>query len=354
MEPNYRLVYSDLSCGQGNRAEINRYWINEKQCFGYVTISQDSDAIQTASLYGERVLVRWSVAVHLVSPGSRGLFHRAIMESNVAGFQYQNEAAQRLTFGKEFLKLTGCHEWSNVTCLQNMDAHDVIGYGEKASGSALEGLLDRILEGGHIEDAFAMQWSPVVDMKELTDQPLKLFDSGHWAKVPVLLGSNQDEGATFIFAGINDVLPEFLFPVMMDAIFSKNGKNVTEFYSETSQYWHDARDSLSYVLTDYWFKCSASKIALAASKEGLNSFVYRFDHVLSFPQLFPMFGLPVVCENRTCHASEIPFVFGNFANFTVDQDESLMSSDFSSYWGSFARTGNVNTDDNVRPYWPFI
>ena len=43
-----------------------------------------------------------------------------------------------------------------------------------------------------------------------------------------------------------------------------------------------------------------------------------------------------------------------FANFTVDQDESLMSSDFSSYWGSFARTGNVNTDDNVRPYWPLF
>ena len=47
-------------------------------------------------------------------------------------------------------------------------------------------------------------------------------------------------------------------------------------------------------------------------------------------------------------------MFGNFANFTVDQDESLMSSDFFSYWGSFARTGNVNTDDNVRPYWPLF
>ena len=220
MEPNYRLGVLGSLVWPGKQSG-NQQILDQREAMFWVrdNIARFGCDPNSITIWGESAGAM-SVAVHLVSPGSRGLFHRAIMESNVAGFQYQNEAAQRLTFGKEFLKLTGCHEWSNVTCLQNMDAHDVIGYGEKASGSALEGLLDRILEDGHIEDAFAMQWSPVVDMKELTDQPLKLFDSGHWAKVPVLLGSNQDEGATFIFAGINDVLPEFLFPVLMDAIFS--------------------------------------------------------------------------------------------------------------------------------------
>ena len=141
------------------------------------------------------------------------------MESNVAGFQYNNDAAQRLTFGKEFLKLTGCHEWSNVTCLQNMDAHDVIGYGEKASGSALEGLLDRILEGGHIEDAFAMQWSPVVDMKELTDQPLKLFDSA-LGKGSSLLDRIRMR-CNIYFRWNQRRASRVSLSVMMDAIFSK-------------------------------------------------------------------------------------------------------------------------------------
>jgi len=356
VEPNYRLGVLGSLVWPGQQ-HGNQQILDQRMAMMWVrdNIANFGCDPNSVTIWGESAGAM-SVAVHLVSPGSAGLFHRAIMESNVAGFQYQNEAAQRLTFGQNFLKLSGCGDWKNISCLQEIDAHDVIEYGEKASGSALEGLLDRILEDGHVEDAFAMQWSPVIDMFELTAQPLQLFDSGKWNHVPVLLGSNQDEGATFIYAGIRDKIPELFFPLLMDAIFTKSGKNVTEFYSEASENWHDARDSLSYILTDYWFKCSAAKIALAASKKGMNSYVYRFDHVLSFPQLFPMFGLPDVCENRTCHASEIPFVFGNYANFSVDQDELDMSSDFFSYWGSFARTADVNDgiSDGERPYWPLF
>ena len=38
-----------------------------------------------------------SVAVHLVSPASQGLFQRAIMESNVAAFHYQSAEHQQVT-----------------------------------------------------------------------------------------------------------------------------------------------------------------------------------------------------------------------------------------------------------------
>ena len=48
---------------------------------------------------------------------------------------------------------------------------------------------------------------------------------------------------------------------------------------------------------------------------------YRYQHVVSFPQLFPQFGLPNVCQNRTCHATDVPFVFHNFANFTPNAAE---------------------------------
>ena len=165
----------------------------------------------------------------------------------------------------------------------------------------------------------------------------------------MLLGSNQDEGATFIFAGINDVSGVSFRNDGCDIL--KNGKNVTEFYSETSQYWHDARDSLSYVLTD-WFGRGFEN-CLGSIEGGIELICHRFDHVLSFPQLFPMFGLPWCV--RIVHVMQVvSFVFGNFANFTVDQDVNVDVIRFLSYWGSFARTGNVNTDDNVRPYWPLF
>jgi carboxylesterase type B len=106
-----------------------------------------------------------------------------------------------------------------------------INFGEKAAGSTAEGLIDRIIEGGHIEDAFAMQWAPVIDEKELPAQPLTLFAEGKFAKVPILIGTNQDEGATFIYAGVKTWLPESLFPDAMTGIFGKaDGPKVVDFY----------------------------------------------------------------------------------------------------------------------------
>jgi acetylcholinesterase/cholinesterase len=297
-----------------------------------------------------------SVSIHLVSPNSAGLFHRAIMESNVAAFRYTKAENQYLSFGREFASLSGCVQ-SNLTCLRALDAKDAIRFGEKAAGNVGSDIIARILEGGHVEDAFAMQWSPVVDPGggDLPDLPLHLFTSGKFNKVPVLLGTNQDEGATFVYAGVDTWLPEFLFPYTMDAIFGKDASLVLDFYQEAAKTWHDTRDSLSYVLTDYWFKCSGNYIAKLVDAAGLNAFVYRFEHILSFPGLFPTFGLPTVCENRTCHATELPFVFHQHLNYTLTADEEALSRDFVSYWTAFARTSDVNGATPAGAgsvYWP--
>lgn len=296
-----------------------------------------------------------SVGIHLTSPGSQGLFHRAIMESNVAGFQYQESFVQQATFGVEFAKLSGCGSLTkNMTCLRALSARDAITFGEKASSSVVEGIVDRILEGGRVEDAFAMQWAPVIDGVEVPSQPLRAFETGDWAGVPLVIGTNQDEGATFVFAGVKDWLPELLFPLLMKGIFGeRDGAAVESFYANASASWHDARDSLSYVLTDFWFKCASERIAAAAIAKGKTAYVYRFDHVLSFPELFPTFGLPTQCENRTCHASEIPFVFQNHANFSLSKDEMAMAADFSTYWTSFASTGDPNAEATTTTlHWP--
>lgn len=142
-----------------------------------------------------------------------------------------------------------------------------------------------------------------------------------------------------MFAGVKSKLPELLFPLVNDAIFVAAGSKVTKFYEEAAKGWHDTRDSLSYVLTDYWFKvrpapycahfeffwlchftrvsphladyqcgavqCSASRIAELAASSGQPAFVYRFEHILSFSELFPKFGIPTVCMNRTCHMMEV-------------------------------------------------
>eukprot|EP00662_Eupelagonemidae_sp_cell21_P008843 gene8844-37376_t len=221
-----------------------------------------------------------SVGLHMVSPGSRGLFHRAAMESNVAGFQYQLAAAQRATFGREFSRLANC-SLHDAACLAALPVERAVAMGERASGAVGVNIIDRILEGGRVEDAFAMQWAPVVDGKEIPAQPLEMFERGQFATVPLLMGTNQDEGATFIYAGVKERLPELLFPGLMAAIFGSDSKAVVEFYRNASAGWHDARDGLSYVLTDFWFKCSGEHGVFAtAGHPGLHV-AHRLDQPVS-------------------------------------------------------------------------
>ena len=110
-------------------------------------------------------------------------------------------------------------------------------------------------------------------------------------------------------------------------------------------------------LTDFWFKCASERIAKAAAAAAQPVFVYRYDHVISFPSIFPQYGLPAVCENRTCHASEVPFVFHQFANYTPDADEMRMSAAMLAWWAAFARSGDVNTAaaaDTGGVHWPLF
>ncbi len=41
-----------------------------------------------------------------------------------------------------------------------------------------------------------------------------------------------------------------------------------------SHNWHDVRDSFSYILTDFWFKCASARMALAVSEQGGGTAAY--------------------------------------------------------------------------------
>ena len=296
-----------------------------------------------------------SVAVHLVSPPSRGLFHRALIESNVAAFRYQSHEHQIKAFGANFVARTPCKSLEDVECLLSQEANQTIKWGAEAAGSVVAGIKGRILDGGHILSAFAMEWSPVVGGADLPGQPIDMIRQGNFSHVPLLIGTVQDEGATFIYAGVKKKIPELLWPTVMRLIFGlKAGEKVISFYkaSGAGKAWHDLRDSLSYVVTDYWFKCSNERIASSFSAAGLPVFLYRYDHVLSFPKVFHEYGLPDVCANRTCHASELFFVFNNYGNFTPTPQELEMSRSMGSYWTAFAHSSDPNSAASSRLTWP--
>ena len=63
------------------------------------------------------------------------------------------------------------------------------------------------------------------------------------------------------------------------------------------------------VATDYLFRC-ASENFREVTKAGGNAYSYVFDYVWHMAWLFPVFGLPDICNASACHSEEIPFVCG--------------------------------------------
>jgi hypothetical protein len=80
-----------------------------------------------------------SVGTHILSPASKGLFSRAIMESHVS-ILYNNKFAGGL-YGQDFCKLLNCTTSHNsecdTACMQKADPHVVISAWGKAAANAV-------------------------------------------------------------------------------------------------------------------------------------------------------------------------------------------------------------------------
>lgn len=164
-----------------------------------------------------------------------------------------------------------------------------------------------------------------------------------------------------IHLAIPDIeLPVVIYEGAIYGIFGKtNGDRIIEQYKNQTPAHGDCRDVFSAILTDYWFECASQKFALAMTSGSQNAFVYHFKHVFSSSFIFPEFGLPKVCVNRTCHASELPFVFHastnpavQALNATFTPAEVVLSGQFSSYWTCFVMTGDPNKCNHDLPIWP--
>jgi para-nitrobenzyl esterase len=127
-----------------------------------------------------------SVGLHLVSPGSQGLFHRAIMQSGFAAFRLRDQTDAQAQ-GEQLAAALGCTPSDAallLTCLRSKTPAQVL-------LAHPPNLSQQVLETGRTE------WTPIVDGLDIPDQPRRLLEAGALSHIPVLLGANRDEGWTY-------------------------------------------------------------------------------------------------------------------------------------------------------------
>ena len=275
-----------------------------------------------------------SVGLHLVSPGSTGLFDRAIMQSGPPSYRWRNRDEAEAQ-GEDFAGALGCGQSSDVLgCMRAHTRDQVL--------KALPIGMDQVTEGARV------QWGPVVDGLELPDQPRALFEGGAIARVPLLLGTNRDEGWVFVDRSFPADLTAEQYDAVLANEFGADAGAIQSMYGaiEAGAPGLVARKSaLAQIVGDAEYVCETRRVARLVERTGTPVFSYTFDYAVD-----------AVAGDRSIHGMEVNLLFGNdFGAPSVhaldDADRELFRA-MAGYWARFAARGDPNALDDTTVHWP--
>jgi para-nitrobenzyl esterase len=174
-------------------------------------------------------------------------------------------------------------------------------------------------------------WSPTVDGHLLKEPPLEAFAAGRAARIPLVIGTNSEEGALLG----PDPRAAGVFPQVSAADLSR----LSRIYG--SQASSDA--ALARLeFRDGYFAGEARWIAAKLASTHTPAYLYRFEYVLGAFQ-GRRFG--------AYHGSEVPFVFDHLPPVRrIDDNDTRLTHALHDCWVAFARTGKPDCAE--APGWP--
>lgn len=267
------------------------------------------------------------VSMLMASPMARGLFHRAIGQSggffvppavtnNPDGWTLKGAEKQGLVFTTS----TGT---TSLAELRRLPAELIL----KAGNSGTT--------------------HPITDDYVLPKEPYEVFSTGRQNDVPLLIGSNADEGRPMI-ASRNVRLATFTEDIV-SAFRGEALRDLTNTYLRIHPASNDAeaRETRAKFERDLRFGWDMWTWARMQAKTGKSRvFYYYFQHSPPFPAGSPFSNW------GAGHWQELRYVFDHLDQELwawTDADRSLANT-MATYWTNFARTGDPNGDG--VPAWP--
>jgi para-nitrobenzyl esterase len=273
------------------------------------------------------------VSVLLAVPAARGLFHRAICQSGVAGgLMALPERADATESTERFLAELGVGT-ADVAALHALP---------------LEQLLEaeRALSGGRLMGSGGFSRAPVVDGHVLVSQPFDAVADGTAADVPLIVGTTRDEGATFL-AGIPAMRELSRDDVAATAAAWGRGVALDEILPLYERNRPEAMpcDLVVALMSDATFRIPSIELAERRWEGGGRSPVFMYLFTWESPVLGGIL--------KAGHGLDIRFVFDNVGRSAATPGDPAtrgLASVMSRAWASFARTGDPNHDG--MPAWP--
>lgn len=270
-----------------------------------------------------------SVARLLVSPLAAGLFHRAIAQSGAARGHNRHLREEYAGLppmeqvGEELFAVLGCDRAPDPLAAARLIPPERL---IKAADPQV-GLLGSGTKYGWVVDGWA-----------LPDDPEVLLAAGKMHLVPVMAGSNADDGS--VFADRVPVRTPTGYRLLVRRLAGERADELLALVPAPTA--EDIPTAISRLITISAFEAPARALTAAVAKAGCPAYLYHFTRV---PALGPATRLGAF------HGLEIPYVFALAEVLPgVDDTDRALSRMMSEAWVHFAATGDPNGGE--LPLWP--
>ncbi|CAL8068472.1 unnamed protein product [Orchesella dallaii] len=322
-----------------------------------------------------------SVHYHLLSPLSKGLFHRAIIQSGsaLAFWAYKEKSKDEAVKLATFLNCSHAMENSTkitsqeiLECFQNLTADEL-----NTAQFAFKSSWPANLRSFNFAPVAETSSSSVGSGNQpfLTESPMELISRGKYAsKVPLIIGSSEDEGAT-LFAGavlrdqvlLNELNSnwDLVAPKAMgyDVHYSPEQQNqisgkLRKLYFGNKTVSQDTVDNLTDFYTDQILH-PVYNAALAYVMNGNPVYLYQFAYPGQVSFMGLAFNITGNLSKKVAHSDEVQYLFdipilGGLNLLKSGSSDEKFSKNLVHLWASFAEEGRPKHLSDQNPKWETI
>ncbi|NOQ30335.1 MAG: carboxylesterase family protein [Helicobacteraceae bacterium] len=316
---NYRLGalgFLKVDSNSGN------YGIMDQQAaleWVYSNIDKFGGDKNSLTLFGHSAGSMSTLSHILSNTTTKTKFKNAIVESSYMGFDFKDEKSA--TAIAEIVL-------NSIKKSSSKSPHDTDA--KTVQDVSMELYAELIgLELADISFESFFPYSPYVDGSVIKSKLIKAQTT-----VPLLIG-NVNAESNFMFESLK-------------------GTKVIDLYTEYVKKYYDSsitigsQPELQTFFTNYAFEC-ATNYFLKNNTSYTTNYLYHFNYIGSFN----FWGTFNDCAGEACHASELPFVFGNFYNqkgyevYSTSSDQQF-SKKIMSIWKEFSQTSKLANFDTYQ------
>lgn len=274
----------------------------------------------------------------LASPAAAGLFSRGIAQSSPATSTYDLSRAQRIA--ERFMEVLGAGR---------DDLHRLADAPVDALVAASRVVFDEV----PVRTPGRLAFAPTVDGDLLPDYPVHAARKGLTHPVPLIIGTNKNEAALFRYmkSPLLPIAPEAIKAMFAEIEAEQPGLPLPAHDTLRGTYRGRGKahglkltSDLGFRMPSIWFADGHRSVAPV--------YLYRFD-----------FATPLLRAVRmdAAHATELPFVWGNFGSGRKDPTFALggrkagmaVSERIRARWVNFAATGEPDAGGDAPAWRPY-